>query len=206
MAFVARGLASPDLLRTYSAERQPVGAELVRESNQQLRANSLIWKSMGIGMPPHDDGVTVLTALAESSERGLQQREQLYDVLEMKRQELESLGLAYNQVYASAAIYMEDEASPLPSLQGDPIVEVRISTYPGCRVPHAWLDFATRGKLRSTQDLCGKGAFCLLLGIGGNMWRSAAEKIQETTGIPINVYGIGFGEDYQDVYRDSQKL
>lgn len=206
IAFVSRGLASPDLLRTYSAERQPVGAELVRESNQQLRANSLIWKSMGIGMPPYDDGVTVLTALAEGSERGLQQREQLYDVLEMKRQELESLGLAYNQVYASAAIYMDDEASPLPPIQGDPIVEVRISTYPGCRVPHAWLDIATRGKLRSTQDLCGKGAFCLLLGVGGNMWRSAAEKIQETTGIPINVYGIGFGEDYQDVYRDWQKL
>ncbi|TKX23765.1 FAD-binding domain-containing protein 20 [Elsinoe australis] len=42
IAFVSRGLASPDLLGTYSAERQPVGAELVRESNQQLRANYLI--------------------------------------------------------------------------------------------------------------------------------------------------------------------
>lgn len=92
---------------------------------------------MGIGMPPYDDGVTVLTALAEGSERGLQQREQLYDVLEMKRQELESLGLAYNQVYASAAIYMDNEASSLPPLQGDPIVGVRISTCPGCRVPRA---------------------------------------------------------------------
>ncbi|KAB8238716.1 FAD binding domain-containing protein [Aspergillus alliaceus] len=84
----------------------------------------------------------------------------------------------------------------------NPIVDVEISTYPGSRLPHAWLDIPIRGKMISTQDLAGKGAFCLLIGIGGDAWRQAATTITCATGIPINVYGIGYGLEYRDVHRD----
>jgi hypothetical protein len=59
--------------------------------------------------------------------------------------------------------------------------------------------------LLSTQDLAGCGSFCLLTGIGGDEWRMAARKISQATGIPIKTYGIGFGLDYQDIYREWQE-
>lgn len=117
-------------------------------------------------------------------------------------QELGSLGLAYNQWYTSKAVYLEDELDPRPLLEGDPVVEVQVITFPGSRLPHVWLDIPERGNLTSTLDLAGKGRFCLLTGVGGGAWRDAAKNIQKKHGIPIVTYGIGPGLDYIDVYRD----
>lgn len=119
-----------------------------------------------------------------------------------KRQEVESLGLAHNQWYASRAVYLDDEPEPRPPLLGDPIVEVQVSTFPGSRLPHVWLDVATRGRMISTIDLAGKGSFCLLFGAGGSDWRDAAQRIQERCNIPLKSFGIGPGMDYIDVNRD----
>lgn len=97
---------------------------------------------------------------------------------------------------------METRNAGDPPLDGNSITDAQISTYPGSRLPHAWLDLSTRRKLISTIDLAGKGGFCLLVGIGGGAWGHAARNISKVTGIPINVYGIGFGLDFVDVYRD----
>jgi hypothetical protein len=129
----------------------------------------------------------------------------LYKALEGKRREGESIGMAMNQSYRSKAVYLDDETSPPPLPSGDPHVKILITSYPGHRLPHAWLDKPTRGKLRSTQDLAGNGSFCLLTGHGGHAWRLAAYKVSKTTGVPITTYSIGFGLDYQDVYREWQE-
>ncbi|RSL86409.1 hypothetical protein CEP52_015816 [Fusarium oligoseptatum] len=42
VAYVSKGLAGPSLLDSYSKERQPVGSNLVRESNNQIRKNTNI--------------------------------------------------------------------------------------------------------------------------------------------------------------------
>jgi len=46
------------------------------------------------------------------------------------------------------------------------ILSPRCSTYPGSRLPHAWLDLPRRRKAISTHDLAGKGAFCIFVGVG----------------------------------------
>ncbi|KAI0143160.1 FAD binding domain-containing protein [Xylariaceae sp. FL1272] len=201
VAYVAKGLAGPKLLESYSIERQPTGAILVREANDQMRAHWRTWSALG-GLSTPEEGMKRIAELSEVSTAGEKRRQELHDALEGKRRECENIGFSYNQWYESSAVYLDDEPSPRPPLVGDPVVNIRISSYPGCRLPHAWLDIQTRRKLISTHDLAGHGAFCLFIGHGGEAWRTAAANISKATGIPINTYGIGHGLDYIDVYRD----
>ncbi|KAK5989609.1 2,4-dichlorophenol 6-monooxygenase [Cladobotryum mycophilum] len=202
VAYVQRGLAGPGLLESYNDERQPVGATLVREANAGLDAHAAVWDALGMMANSQEQGTRQLEELNEATEAGASRRVKLHNALESVRREGESLGLAMNQWYASQAIYVADEDGPRPTLQGDPIVKVQISTYPGSRLPHAWLDIPTRRQPISTQDIAGHGAFCIITGNGGEAWKEAAVKISEKTGIPIRAYGIGFGLDYHDVHRD----
>lgn len=205
MAYVAKGLAGPKLLESYSVERQPVGATLVREANQQLQAHVEVWKALGRFTETPEEGAKYIAELSESTPAGDKRRQVLHEALEEKRRECENLGLSMNQWYTSSAVYLEDEEEARPALVGDPVVDILISSYPGHRLPHAWVDVATRQKLISTHDLAGHGAFTLFIGHGGEAWRKAAANIAKATGIPINTYGIGFGLDYIDVYRDWYK-
>lgn len=201
-AFVVKGIAGHSLLDSFSPERQPVGARLVREANHQIKANSEIWEALGMTASSPEAGVKEVSELAHATVSGSARRAKLRKALETKRQELESLGLAYNQWYTSTAVYLDDEVDPRPMLEGDPIVQVQVSTIPGSRLPHVWLDVAARGNVTSTLDLSGKGRFCLLTGVEGKAWRDAAKNIQGKHGIPIVTYGIGPGLDYIDVYQD----
>ncbi|KAH8846427.1 hypothetical protein MCOR27_008208 [Pyricularia oryzae] len=200
-AFVARGLAGASLLNSYSAERQPVGADLVRISNEGMVSHFAVWEQLGMMAPTAEDGLRQVQELSEASAAGAERRAKLHEALENMRSECESLGLNMNQWYQSGAIYLDDEPAPRPELKGDPVVDIQISTYPGGRLPHAWLKVPKCGNELSTQDLAGGGSFCLLTGHGGEAWREAADAIAKETGIPIKTVAIGFGLDYHDVNR-----
>ena len=142
-----------------------------------------------------------MAELRESTEAGAQRRAQLYAALEGKRREGESLGFNMNQWYDSSAVCLEDE-QPRPPFEGDDIVQIHISTYPGNRLPHAWLTKTIPSKPISTIDLAGRGVFSLLTGHGGEAWKAAAAAVTKATGIPIKAYGIGWGLDYHDKFRE----
>ncbi|KAI8622881.1 FAD binding domain-containing protein [Xylariaceae sp. FL1651] len=205
VAYVAKGLAGSKLLDSYSVERQPAGATLVREANQQLRAHVHTWRVLGGFSSTPEEGMRQIGELYEATPEGERRRARFHEALEEKRRECENLGLSMNQWYNSSAVYLDDEKSPRPAIDGDPVVKILISTYPGNRLPHAWLDVSTRRKQISTHDLAGHGSFCLFIGHGGEAWRKAAASIADATGIPIKTYGIGLGLDYVDVYRDWYK-
>ncbi|KPM39243.1 2,4-dichlorophenol 6-monooxygenase [Neonectria ditissima] len=202
VAFVFKGLAGPSLLKSYSEERQPVGAMLVKESNYQLRAAMDVSIALGQTASTSEAAAMELAKLSKASSEGHERRLLLQNALDVKRQEFESLGAAMNQWYASEAVYLADEEYPRPPFEGDCLVNLQISTYPGSRLPHAWLDVPTRKNTISTHDLAGKGCFCLFTGIGGEAWKKAANDISTATGIPVRTYGIGFGLEYHDIYRD----
>lgn len=201
VAYVSKGLAGRQLLHSYSKERQPVGAMLVREANNGLHAQKDVWQSVGMFAANPEEGAKQLAKLSEASDEGAAYREKIQDAMKRIEIELHSWGAAYNQWYESTAVYLADEEHSRPELEGNPILQVQVTTYPGSRLPHAWLDTSTRRKKISTHDLAGKGAFCLFTGIGGSGWKEAAQNITSSTGIPIKVYGIGFGLDYIDVHR-----
>lgn len=107
-----------------------------------------------------------------------------------------------NYWYESDAIYTKDEKEPRPPLPKDYVLHYQITTYPGARCPHAWLNTRTPVEPISTQDLAGHGAFCLLTGPGGERWKEAVQNASKQLGIPINVYSIGWMQDWEDVYDD----
>jgi hypothetical protein len=77
-----------------------------------------------------------------------------------------------------------------------------MSTFPGSRLPHAWINTRVPGKPISTIDLAGHGAFTVLTGIGGEKWKAAAKKTASKYGIKINVHSIGWTMDWEDMYGD----
>lgn len=201
-AYVAKGLAGPGLLDTFSIERQPVGAHLVKEANVCFQSHVNVWRALGMMAPTPEEGAKQIAELDEDTPEGVARRDAVFQALEGQKGEGENMGLAMNQFYVSSAVYLDDEDAPRPVVHGDPLTTIQISTYPGSRLPHAWLDVATRRKAISTHDLAGHGSFSLFYGVGGQRWAMAAERITEETGIPIKAVGVGFGLDYHDVYRD----
>ncbi|CAG9942666.1 unnamed protein product [Clonostachys rosea f. rosea IK726] len=201
VAYVHKGLAGKELLDTYTKERQPVGVLVVKITNEGYRDINT-WREFGVLAPTAQEGIEDLEKLYLPNHEGVQRRMRIHDAFEDGARVAESIGVALNTWYTSSAVYLNDESNMRPELAGDFITKPLISTYPGIRLPHAWLDISTRKKEISTHDLAGHGSFCLLTGVGGTSWINAARKVAETTGIPINAYSIGFGCDYHDVYRD----
>jgi 2-polyprenyl-6-methoxyphenol hydroxylase-like FAD-dependent oxidoreductase len=202
VAFVSKGLAGPRLLESYNAERQPVGAQVVKEANKGLMMHPKVWAALGMTGETQAERERTHGLLTESTPAGEAQRRKLHEALDAM-EKATSLGLCMNQWYKSSAVYLDDEPGPRVVPDGfDPITDEFVSTYPGTRLPHAWLDTPLRRKKISTHDLAGKGAFCLLTGYGGEPWQVAARNIAHKNGVPINTYQIGLGLEWQDVYRE----
>lgn len=119
--------------------------------------------------------------------------------------EFGGIGIEMNQRYNSGAVYLKDEAEQRPLPPQDAVLEYQISTYPGSRLPHAWLNKKCPVEPISTVDLAGHGTFCLLNGIGGDAWKQAAVEVCRYIGVKINVYSIGWGQDWIDVYGDWER-
>jgi hypothetical protein len=138
-----------------------------------------------------------LAELSQNSEQGQNRRIALQNAIEATKFEYNGLGIEMNQRYQSTAVFRDNEG-PAPSLTQDPILYHQATTYPGARVPHAWLRIPETLKPISTIDLTGKGKFALLTSIGGEAWKEAASNVSRTCHVPISVYSIGFSQDYED--------
>lgn len=152
--------------------------------------------------PTAEERVRLHGELNDVTPDGAARRARLRDALQGTRNIYQAIGIEMNQLYGgSGAIYFDDEGPP-PPLPDDPLKELRISTYPGARLPHAWLNTKAPGKQFSTQDLAGHGVFTLFTGIGGDEWKSAAAQATKMLGVEIKVWSIGWNQDYEDVYWD----
>jgi len=200
IAYVERGLANKDLLSSYSPERQPVGLSVVTRANQGLRDHTPVWKQLGMLEPTLEERKAVFNGLSEPTAKGQAKRKALQAAIQGTSNEFHGLGIEMNQRYESSAVYLEDEKEsrpPLPQLRNH-----EITTYPGSRLPHAWLNFRVPGKRFSTQDVAGKRKFCVLTGLTGQAWKDAAVKVGDALGLEINAYSIGWQADFEDVYGD----
>jgi hypothetical protein len=198
------GLAHPSLLDTYTYERQPVGAGIVKKANDGLRDHLPIWESLGFFEKEHSDIRRVMNSLSENTPEAKTRRAAFEKAIRRTEYEFHAIGIESNQRYNTdlrSAIHIEPEDinSP-PQFTKDSDLYYHPTTYPGCRLPHAWLGTSQPSKLVSTLDLSGKGGFTLLTGIGGEGWRAVAAEVSKKIGFEIRVYSIGPGCDYQDVY------
>jgi hypothetical protein len=141
--------------------------------------------------------------LKAPTEAGRKRREKLRDAVKYTEHEFGGIGIEMNQRYESSAVILTDEKEARHPPPEDPVLQYQLSTYPGSRLPHAWLNKRIPEEAPiSTIDLAGHGAFCLLTGIGGEGWKAAAHEVERELGVKVNVYSIGWMQDYEDVYGD----
>lgn len=202
IAYVHRGLASPSLLDSYSIERQPVGRSIITRANQAFRDHLNIWDALGALPKDVEDRRKVLDTLKEASPEGRKQRCALQAAITHTAHEFHGLGIEMGQEYSGPGIYDADESRVFGGSTEDDVLYYKPSTYPGCRLPHVWLNKAVPKEPVSTIDLAGHGAFTILTGIGGDVWKQAAQTVSARLGVPINVHSIGFRQEWEDVYYD----
>ena len=204
ISYVMSGLAGPRLVDTYSTERQPVGVDIITRANQGLRDHLGWMEAIGMTEPDVKKRRALLAEFEDKGEVGRKRRQLFHLGIENTGAEFHGLGIEMNQQYRSDAVYQVDEPEA-PQLPQDAVRERLISTYPGMRVPHAWLNTRVPGKQLSTIDLAGHGAFCLLTGPGGQAWKDAADQVAQAVKVSIKSFAIGWKEDYEDVYFDWAK-
>jgi hypothetical protein len=143
--------------------------------------------------------------LDENSERGRTRRRLLMDSIDFTSHEFLAHGSDMSQMYKSSAIFLKD-AGDAPAAPSDPTLYHEPHTFPGFRLPHAWLNTSVPHQQISTIDLAGKGRFVLFTGHGGESWQRAAQEAANTLGIELPVFTIGYGLEYEAVYNDWYRL
>jgi hypothetical protein len=174
-------------------------------ANDALRDHMPSWEALGLMSADLEERKKMLAELSEDSAAGSARRLKFRSAIENIAHEFSGLGMEMNQRYNSGGVFQKDEGAR-PPLPEDPIFYHNPITYPGARLPHAWLNTAIPGKKISTLDLAGHGKFTLFTGIGGQKWRDAAKMVEGALGVPIVVYSIGYGQEYESMYFDWDRL
>ncbi|MCX4767270.1 FAD-dependent monooxygenase [Streptomyces sp. NBC_01275] len=197
LALVLNGQAGEGLLDTYTAERAPVGKQIVDRANLSRDQFAPVFRALGIGDATDDDGIARAVAASRAPDtEGAKRRAELDEAVRLKHYEFNAHGVELNQRYASTAVI--DDGSPAEEWPRDPELYHQPTTRPGAKLPHAWLIDAA-GRRISTLDLVGKGGFTVLTGLSGGVWEAAARRCAERLGIPLKALRIG-GEEAQDAY------
>lgn len=206
LAYVLRGIASPSILETVTMERKPVGDWVVRRANEGMEVNRNLWQLLGLSQEERKERTALLAA---ASEEGAALRAQLREALEATDDEYNALGIQMNQFYCeSPAVTHENDDLEKPYHNSKNLLKEQvISTHPGHHLPHVWIVKNGQSPRTSTLDVCGHGAYTILTGIGGNLWRQYSETVQDARpGLKINVVSIGWDQDYMDAYMDWGKV
>ncbi|KOV60604.1 2,4-dichlorophenol 6-monooxygenase [Streptomyces sp. MMG1121] len=199
LKMVLDGRAGPRLLDTYTAERAPIGRQVVTRANKSIGETAPVFEALDGLSPQTPERLWAnIAARKDATEAAEKQRARLREAIALKVYEFNAHGVDLNQRYASDAVV--PDGTPDPGFSRDPELYHEPSSRPGAKLPHAWI---TSGPRRlSTLDTVGKGRFTLLTGIGGECWVRAAQA-QE---IDIAAVVIGPGREYEDPYGDWARL
>lgn len=175
LAFVVKGHAGEQLLDSYTLERAPVGAQIVKRANQSRLDYAPLNQAFRNTDAP-DPLAAGIDELADPGPAGVARRSALAEALKLKNYEFNAQGVELNQRCVSDAVIPEPDAAE-EVWKRDPQLHVQPTTRPGAKLPHAWL-VAQDGRRVSTLDLVGKGKVSLVTGIAGQAWADAAKEMQ----------------------------
>ena len=197
LALVLKGQAGERLLESYDAERAPIARQIVTRANQSIAEFGPIFEALGMG-----EGVDPaqmlknLNGRSEGTEAAEHQREAIRKAIAFKKYEFDAHGIEMNQRYRSGAVVTDGQIEPDFALDAD--LHFQPTTWPGARLPHAWLYRRDTGAAVSTLDLCGHGQFTLLTGLGGEPWVEAAGEVAADLGLEIATRVIGPRQTFID--------
>ena len=203
LALVLDGRAAPSLLETYSAERQPVGRQVVDRAITSVREMAAIPSALGFAPDQSEsEGWAALSGLYAPGEEGERRRKALRDAIELTNYQFNAHNVEVGYRYRAGAIVPDGTSEPVSDR--DSQLYYQPTTWPGAHLPHAWVE--RDRTLISTLDLVNGTDFALLTGIGGEPWIEAARAATQHTGIGIDVHIIGSRDGILDVYADWEKL
>lgn len=200
LAAVLEGQAGEKLLDSFDTERAPVAKQIVTRANKSIGEFGPIFKALGL--LDSIDPVKMqqnMDARVENTPEAEAQREAIREAIAFKVYEFDAHGVEMNQRYKSDAVVTDGAAEP--AFERDPELHYQWTTYPGARLPHAWV-FDDHGTKVSTLDLVGKGRFTVLTGIGGQGWIDAAKAVGKELGLDIAAHVIGPRQHWQDYTGD----
>ncbi len=196
LSMVLKGQATPALLDSYSEERAPVAKQIVTRANKSIPEFGPIFEALGMdGSIEHAKIEANMAARCDASADAEAQRERLRQAIAFKKYEFDCHGVEMNQRYASGAVVTDGQ--PEPAWDKDYELHYHPTTWPGARLPHAWV-YGRDGNKLSTLDLTGRGKFTLLTGIGGEAWVAAAAEVCAKLGIEVRSHVIGPRQPVQD--------
>jgi 2-polyprenyl-6-methoxyphenol hydroxylase-like FAD-dependent oxidoreductase len=143
VAYVESGRAERSLLDTYSIERQPVGHSVITRANDGFREHMAVWQAIGIIPEEIEERKEIMKELRTPGSAGKKRRSHLQAAILNTCHDFHGLGIEMNQLYNGPGIFGADEELAFrlegpPA--GGPILYHMRSTYPGRRLPHAWLN------------------------------------------------------------------
>ena len=196
LAYVIKDKAGTELLDTYSIERSPIAKQIVTRANQSIAEFGPIFEALGLSDTL--DPVKMKKNMDErkqNSTKAEKQRQDLREAIAFKKYEFDAHGVEMNHRYKSNSVLTEGDKEP--EFKKDKELFYQPTTYPGARIPHAWV-YDKTGIKHSLLDLCGKGNFSIFTGIGGEEWSKAAKNIETQLGIKIQCNIIGPDQDFED--------
>ena len=196
LAYVIKDKAGAELLDTYSIERSPIAKQIVTRANQSIAEFGPIFEALGL--TDTQDPVKMKKNMDErkqNSPKAEKQRQALREAIAFKKYEFDAHGVEMNHRYKSNSVLTEGDKEP--EFKKDKELFYQPTTYPGARIPHAWV-YDKTGVKHSLLDLCGKGNFSIFTGIGGEQWLKAAKNIETQLGVKIQCNIIGPDQDFED--------
>jgi 2,4-dichlorophenol 6-monooxygenase len=205
LAMVLKGQAGPGLLDSFSAERQPIGEQVVDRAIASWHLGKALLPAIGIDpAAPVEVRMAQYAVLKEDSDEGEFRRAELARELKEKAYVFAANGVEMNQRYepdASGAVVGDGRSSPFTR---DPELYIQPTSDPGARLPHCWVGGGDR--TLSTLDLTSPERFTLLARVRGAEWVTAAETVAAEFGIELTALRIGLGADVGDLYGDFARV
>ncbi len=174
LAHVIHGFATPEILDSYTAEREPVGRGVVARANQSRRDFAPLKAALDTAGAP-DRAAAVVAKVRDTSAAGVRTRASIRDALALKNFEFNAQGTELNHRYRSTAVLADDHGAP-EVWQRDPGLYLQATTRPGAKVPHAWL-VNEHGRRISTLDIVSGSTYTVLTGLAGTAWVAAVQSL-----------------------------
>ena len=196
LAYVIKDKAGAELLDTYSIERSPIAKQIVTRANQSIAEFGPIFEALGLTDTQDPEKMKKnMDERKQNSPKAEKQRQALREAIAFKKYEFDAHGVEMNHRYKSNSVLTEGDKEP--EFKKDKELFYEPTTYPGARIPHAWV-YDKTGVKHSLLDLCGKGNFSIFTGIGGEQWLKAVKNIETQLGINIQCNIIGPDQDFED--------
>ena len=196
LAHVVHGFATPELLDSYSEEREPVGRGVVARANQSRRDYAPLKEALDTPLGEQDRSAAVIAKVRDTSPAGVETRASIREALALKDFEFNAQGFELNQRYRSNAVLEEDQLAP-EVWRRDPSLYLQATTRPGAKIPHAWL-VNEHGRRLSTLDVVSGSAYTVVTGLAGVAWVTAVESLDLPYLRSVVVGDPGAGDLYGD--------